>query len=300
MSNAVSTWSQLVARRQLADPALITAEGTWSGSDLLAHAAGAADWMDRIGIPSGASVPALLTTSLAANALLVGGAGSGRPLAPAPVGPRLTPIELSRCLAQHHAPVVVTEARVRGNARAAAARTGQRVEIVPLPTPSVRRLDLNPPGDALALIMHTSGTSGVPKLVPVRQDRLVARIRNSVPLTGVTPDSVYATMSPFQHIAGIGNVLITLAVGATLVGVRRFSVETWAGLAVNRVTHALVVPTMIEMLLDAGVLGLPTLQMLQYGASPIHPVHSTGCRRRCPTFVSSRCTAPPRVARSPA
>jgi acyl-CoA synthetase (AMP-forming)/AMP-acid ligase II len=28
---------------------------------------------------------------------------------------------------------------------------------------------------------------------------------------------------------------------------------------------------MIEMLLEAGVLGLPTLRMLQYGASPVHP-----------------------------
>ena len=108
------TWSQLVARRQLADPALATAEGTWSGSDLLAHAGGAADWMDRVAIPTGASVPALMTTSLAAGALLLGGAGSGRPLAP--VGPRLTPTELARCLAQHDAPVVVAEPQFADNA----------------------------------------------------------------------------------------------------------------------------------------------------------------------------------------
>lgn len=263
------TWSQLVARRQLADPALATAEGTWSGSDLLAHAGGAADWMDRVAIPTGASVPALMTTSLAAGALLLGGAGSGRPLAP--VGPRLTPTELARCLAQHDAPVVVAEPQFADNARAATATTGQRVEVAPTLTPSARRLELDPPGDALALIMHTSGTSGVPKLVPVRQDRLAARVRNSVPLTGVDAESVYATMSPFQHIAGVGNVLITLAVGATLVGVSRFSAETWVGLSAYGVTHALLVPTMIEMLLEAEVLGLPTLQMLQYGASPIHP-----------------------------
>ena len=31
-------------------------------------------------------------------------------------------------------------------------------------------------------------------------------------------------------------------------------------------------PTVLEILLDAGVLALPTLRVLQYGASPIHPV----------------------------
>ena len=82
------TWSAMVARRSAGDPAVITPEGAWSARDLFVHAAGAADWMDRLGIPEGASVPALVTTSLYANALLLAGSGSGRPLAP--VGPRLT------------------------------------------------------------------------------------------------------------------------------------------------------------------------------------------------------------------
>jgi acyl-CoA synthetase (AMP-forming)/AMP-acid ligase II len=37
------------------------------------------------------------------------------------------------------------------------------------------------------------------------------------------------------------------------------------------VSHALTVPTMLEMLLEAGCLPLPELRTLQYGASPIHP-----------------------------
>jgi acyl-CoA synthetase (AMP-forming)/AMP-acid ligase II len=259
----------MVARRDPADLAVITPEGAWDGADLVGHAAGAADWMDHLGIPEGASVPALVTTSLAANALLIAGAGSARPLAPA--GPRLTPTELSACLAKHHAPVVVVEPEFEDNARYAVEGTGQRVAVIPEFSPSARRLDFDPPDDAIALIMHTSGTSGVPKLVPVRQDRLAARVRNSLPLTGLSPGSVYATMSPFQHIAGVGNVLITLAVGAALVGVRRFSPSAWRELAAHRVSHALLVPTMIDTLLDEGALGLPSLEMLQYGGSPIHP-----------------------------
>ena len=263
------TWSTMVARRHLPDPAVITSEGTWTGQDLFRHAGGAADWLDRVGVPQGASVPALVTTSHAAAALLLASAGSGRPLAP--VGPRLTTAELGACLSQHRAPVVVAEAEFQDNALAAAAISGQRVEVIPDLTPSERRLDFDPDPASLALIMHTSGTSGVPKLVPVRQDRLAARVDNSLPLTFLRPDSVYATMSPFQHIAGVGNVLITLAVGAALVGVRKFTSDAWIDLAAFGVSHALLVPTMIDLLLEEGRLGLPSLQMLQYGGAPIHP-----------------------------
>ena len=220
-------------------------------------------------MPAGRSVPALVATSLAATALLVAGAGSGRPMAP--VGPRLTTRELAACLGQHDAPVVVAEEQFAGAAQAAASATGQRVEVIPVFAASGRELRLDPAVDEPALIMHTSGTSGVPKLVPVRQDRLAARVRNSVPLTGLGPGSIYATMAPFEHIAGVGNVLNTLATGATLAGAPRFTPEAWAGLASFGVTHALLVPTMIEILLPLGLIELPTLRMLQYGGSPIHP-----------------------------
>ena len=36
-------------------------------------------------------------------------------------------------------------------------------------------------------------------------------------------------------------------------------------------THALAVPTMVEMLLRQDALPLRTLRVMQYGASPIHP-----------------------------
>jgi acyl-CoA synthetase (AMP-forming)/AMP-acid ligase II len=53
--------------------------------------------------------------------------------------------------------------------------------------------------------------------------------------------------------------------------VPRFTVEAWRGLESLGVTHALAVPTMVEMLLPQGALPLRTLKLMQYGASPIHP-----------------------------
>jgi len=52
----------------------------------------------------------------------------------------------------------------------------------------------------------------------------------------------------------------------------RFTVEAWTTLADLHVTHALTVPTILEILLDAGGVALPELRTLQYGGSPIHPV----------------------------
>jgi acyl-CoA synthetase (AMP-forming)/AMP-acid ligase II len=51
----------------------------------------------------------------------------------------------------------------------------------------------------------------------------------------------------------------------------RFSVEAWQDLGSHAVTHAFLVPTMIERLLDAGALTIPGLRLLQYGSAPIRP-----------------------------
>ena len=42
-----------------------------------------------------------------------------------------------------------------------------------------------------------------------------------------------------------------LAVGAAILPFPRFSIEAWTGLGKHGVTHAFLVPTMIERLLDA-------------------------------------------------
>ena len=120
-------------------------------------------------------------------------------------------------------------------------------------------------------MLHTSGTTGHPKAVYYRHDRLARRCRLNATLQQLRPGSVFATASPFHHIAGLGNVMVALAAGATTVAVPRFTVAAWRELEPLGVTHALAVPTMVEMLLRQGALPLRTLRIMQYGASPIHP-----------------------------
>jgi acyl-CoA synthetase (AMP-forming)/AMP-acid ligase II len=163
----------------------------------------------------------------------------------------------------------VAEPEFAGQARAVAERAGRRFFIVPPLEPGERELRPETRPSAIAAILHTSGTTGAPKKVLIRQDSLAARVAVSSGLMGVGPGSVYASGSPFYHIAGLGNLAVMLAVGASVLPFPHFSIESWAGLGQHGVTHAFLVPTMLERLLDAGALTLPSLQLLQYGSAPI-------------------------------
>ena len=75
--------------------------------------------------------------------------------------------------------------------------------------------------------MHTSGTTGHPKAVRYRHDRLARRCRLNATLQQLRPGSVFATASPFHHIADLGNIMVALAAGATTVAVPHFTVAAW-------------------------------------------------------------------------
>jgi acyl-CoA synthetase (AMP-forming)/AMP-acid ligase II len=129
-----------------------------------------------------------------------------------------------------------------------------------------------PDADSVAVYLHTGGTTGAPKRVPLTQRVLALR---SAVLAGLTamdgPDAVYATGSPIHHIGGLGNTLAALSAGAAVVATASFSPEWWRGLKAHGVTHALLVPSMIEMLLADDALDQVELRTLIYGASPIRP-----------------------------
>jgi acyl-CoA synthetase (AMP-forming)/AMP-acid ligase II len=249
-------------------PAVITATQTWTGEELLARAAGAARWLSASALPDGIPVPALLQASPEALALVLAGAAVRRPIAP--LGPRLTGRELAGCVERLAAPCLLTQAAFADTAIAVARGLDRDVLTVGDWCGGAGRLPTPSPDDP-AIVLHTSGTTGHPKAVSYRHDRLVRRSRLNASLQQLRPGSVFATASPFHHIAGLGNIMVALAAGATTVTVPRFTVAAWRGLDELGVTHALAVPTMVEMLLRQDALPLRSLRIMQYGASPIHP-----------------------------
>lgn len=253
-------------------PAVVDATGSVTGRTFLGRAVAAADLLTALGTPAGQPVPALLTTNADTLALLVGGAAADRPLAP--VGARLTAAELTTVVRNTGARVVLTEPQFAETAQRVASEVGARSVVVPsLP---VSAAPLPSSGGPVSFYLHTSGTTGVPKPVPFSDAVLAARTEVLSELIALGPGDRYASGSPVHHIGGIGHVLVALTVGATVLPTRIFSTGWWHSLRRLQVTHCLLVPAMIEMLLADGILDAVPLKTLIYGASPITP--STLCR----------------------
>lgn len=267
------SWAEqvVVAWRGSGKPALIDGERVVSGAELLAAAAGAVAWIESLGLRPGTPLPALVTTNAETVAVLLAGAATGHPLAP--LGPKLTAAELSPPVRELAAGVLLYEPSFQVRAAEIQQATGARP--IPVgPFPPGRDIDrlATPRPDSVCVCLHTAGTTGRPKRVPMTQRVLLRRGEVLAGLVGFGErGDVFATGSPVHHVGGLGVALVALAAGATLVATRSFTVDWWRGLKAHGVTHAQLVPSMIEMLLSADALDAVPVRTLVYGASPIRP-----------------------------
>lgn len=248
-------------------PAFHDDTGVLNGADLIGTAVCAAEFLLDLNGPAGIGVPALATTNSRTMALLLGGAVTARPLAP--VGPRMSAAELTELITQSESPVLLFETAFTGMATEVANRAGIRAVAIP----HLRRSATAFPTvvNDVAFILHTAGTTGRPKPVGITDEVLHHRARLLTEVVGFGPDTTYATGSPIHHIGGVGNLLAALTAGGAAVSTTRFSTQWWSALRQLGVTHALLVPTMIEMLVTAGVMDEVGLRTLIYGAAPIRP-----------------------------
>ena len=253
-------------------PVVLTADGVVTYGSLLRLSAAAVALLAELQVPEHAPVPALLDAGSTAYALWIGGACSRRPLAP--LAPRSTVAELSACLRDDDAPVVLTSPANAAVAEQLATATGRRAVVVDRLVESEEPLDLEggEPADAVG-VLHTSGTTGHPKRVVLRQRALAARTGAYADALGLTSRSVYASAASFHHGAGISLLAVALGTGAATTPMpSRFSVAAWHALEGLGVTHVNVVPAMLQMLLDAEALRAGgALRTLLYGASRIEP-----------------------------
>jgi acyl-CoA synthetase (AMP-forming)/AMP-acid ligase II len=127
-------------------------------------------------------------------------------------------------------------------------------------------------GEDIAIILHTSGTSGAPKPVVLRQRHLVGYVLGSVDFLGADPDEATLVSVPPYHIAGMAAILTAVFGGRRLVQLPTFDAQVWVDtVREEEITHAMVVPTMLARIIDvlegegSSSPGLPSLRHLSYG-----------------------------------
>ncbi len=129
-------------------------------------------------------------------------------------------------------------------------------------------------GDELVMLMYSSGTTGRPKGVQVTAGQLSWTVGAFGACFGVDEDSVSLVPTPYYHIAGAGWSLITLSVGGRIVQLRDPTPDAMLDFLVRyRVTHAAMVPALIQLIADspaARTADLSALRQIVYGASPVN------------------------------
>ena len=162
-----------------------------------------------------------------------------------------------------------------------------------LPTPTVQiswqrvldqdpletRTDLPPDvlydPEAILALIYTSGTTGQPKGVMVTHANILANIHHFNYWMRYTEGAVYLHAAPLFHIADFPAIFAAPAFGASQITIPKFDLQTLCETVEReRVTHTVLVPTMINLLTqfpDVRKYDLSSLAVLAYGGSPMAP-----------------------------
>ncbi len=220
---------------------------------------------------SGTSRCVLLdTTNLGIPIALFSSAWAGIPYVP--INYRLTLDEIDALLERVQPAFLITdgdrEPRYRGrNALRVASRDEFR-DATPINSNDDFHWSMEP--DEVAVLLFTSGTTGIPKAAVMRQRHLCSYILGSVEFMSASEDEATLVSVPPYHIAGIGAILSSVYSGRRVVQMSQFDAGEWLQLVrEHNVTTAFVVPTMLARIVKAldgrTIAGLPNLQSIAYG-----------------------------------
>ena len=124
-------------------------------------------------------------------------------------------------------------------------------------------------------LIYTSGTTGQPKGATLKHSAMLANIQHLNYWLSHSPGNVYLHAAPLFHIADLPFIFAAAAFGMSQVVIPRFTPELFCEMVQSaRVTHTVLVPTMIELLIEFARLkefDLSSLELLGYGGSPMAP-----------------------------
>lgn len=130
-------------------------------------------------------------------------------------------------------------------------------------------------GDAIAGLLHTGGTTNLPKAV-VHTYRSILTMSMAIAVTNpdfIRPGTRQLQITPMSHLSGVGGCIMQSQFGRTLVPLPRFEpaglLET---IETHRITAMFLVPPRLQQVVDhpdADLRDLTSVRNIMYGASPI-------------------------------
>lgn len=225
--------------------------------------AGALAWLRALDLPAGARLGLGLGPSPRAAELLQAALLGG--ICVVPFNRRLDAAALAGQAARAGLAAVVAEA---GHPLAAARPDARPLPAAwpdPIPPPTAL-----PDGEAEALVLFTSGTTGAAKAVRLPRRALAHALAASCAHLGLGRADTWYGCLPLDHIAGIGTVLRQLVAGYRLVLAPRFDAAgASADLTAHGITAASLVPTQLHRLLAVrgGTPWPATLRLLLVGGA---------------------------------
>ncbi len=233
-------------------PALVTGDETWTWADLDAWVSGTAVRLaqgpERVAVRAETSpgLVVLVLAALRAGRLLV------------PLSTRWTPGVVADTLGRLGIDRLASDEAVPGVETVALADVVGREEGGGAPAIPLGRL---------VTVVHTSGSTGVPKAVAHTVGNHVWSARGVIEALGVTERSRWLLDLPLYHVGGLGVVVRCALAGATMAVPPR-AMPLTDRLSVLRPTHASFVATQLGRLLDAGA-DLSRLDAVLLGGSAI-------------------------------
>jgi O-succinylbenzoic acid--CoA ligase len=241
-------WLQQAARKHPERAAIESPERSLSYRELLALALGTASALQGLGVDAGHRVGLELEDRIeylvALHACLLLGAPA------VPVDLRLSEAERE------------TRRRVAGTT------------LRELPGAEGARTYSSHDEDAIATVMHTSGTTSEPKPVELSYGNWLANALGSAVALGLDSAERWLCPMPLTHVGGLSIPIRSAIYATTAVVHSRFDTDAVLNELMDpgrRITLVSLVPTMLARLLEAGLRNPPSLRWALLGGGPIAP-----------------------------